>query len=166
MLPITLIHILFIGRKWKKNLRLSYSILHGRQEILNKSGNYHKKPFSSRKYGRAFLIFMQRGRGRGKVYINEHYRFSYSSSSSAGESEPLINKNHQVTKVNAKEKSLTYVEKVDGEECTREICYDVLVNSSPIDLLIKNTKLCPELNIEHNKVRITYLNGRFSSLLI
>uniref|UniRef100_A0A915B8U6 Amine oxidase domain-containing protein n=1 Tax=Parascaris univalens TaxID=6257 RepID=A0A915B8U6_PARUN len=62
--------------------------------------------------------------------------------------------NCKVTKVNANEKRLTYVEKSNDERRTKEICYDVLVNSSPIDLLIKSTKLCPELNIEHNKVWI------------
>ncbi|KAJ1368549.1 hypothetical protein KIN20_029703 [Parelaphostrongylus tenuis] len=30
--------------------------------------------------------------------------------------------------------------------------YDVLLNAAPIDLLIKETKLCPELIIERNKV--------------
>ncbi|VDM37892.1 unnamed protein product [Toxocara canis] len=62
--------------------------------------------------------------------------------------------NCKVTKVNAKEKRLTYVKKENGEERPIEIDYDVLINSSPIDLLIKNSNLCSPLSIEHSKVYI------------
>ncbi|VDN08440.1 unnamed protein product, partial [Thelazia callipaeda] len=35
-----------------------------------------------------------------------------------------------------------------------EISYDVLINTSPIDQLIENTKLCRSLDLKHNKVII------------
>lgn len=43
------------------------------------------------------------------------------------------------------------------------ISYDALINTAPIDLLVQNTKICPELNVEHNKVRLFSL--KISSIL-
>lgn len=57
-----------------------------------------------------------------------------------------------VTGVNVKDKKVTYVDTEDNSEKTMD--YDVLVNTSPIDQLVKETKICPELNIMHNKVFI------------
>uniref|UniRef100_A0AC35FUT6 Amine oxidase domain-containing protein n=1 Tax=Panagrolaimus sp. PS1159 TaxID=55785 RepID=A0AC35FUT6_9BILA len=61
--------------------------------------------------------------------------------------------NSKVVSVDYKAKQITYINKNDnGLEET--INYDVLVNTAPIDTLINETKICPQLNIEHNKVFI------------
>ncbi|KAI1733110.1 flavin containing amine oxidoreductase domain-containing protein [Ditylenchus destructor] len=41
-----------------------------------------------------------------------------------------------------------------GSDELDTISYDALINTAPIDLLVQNTKICPELNVEHNKVFI------------
>uniref|UniRef100_A0AC34PUL5 Amine oxidase domain-containing protein n=1 Tax=Panagrolaimus sp. JU765 TaxID=591449 RepID=A0AC34PUL5_9BILA len=61
--------------------------------------------------------------------------------------------NSQVTSVNYKKKTVTYVDKNEGN-VEKEISYDVLVNTSPIDKLVQDTKICPELDVMHNKVFI------------
>jgi len=61
--------------------------------------------------------------------------------------------NSEVTSVDVKKKELKYIDKSDGN-AEKMINYDVLVNTSPIDKLVKDTKICPQLNIIHNKVFI------------
>ncbi|VDL76413.1 unnamed protein product [Nippostrongylus brasiliensis] len=58
----------------------------------------------------------------------------------------------EVVGVNAAAKCVRY--KSAGSEEVREMDYDVLLNASPIDLLIKETNICPEINVNHNKVFI------------
>lgn len=41
--------------------------------------------------------------------------------------------------------------KTNEIEC---IEYDALLNTSPIDTFIQQIKICPELNLMHNKVKI------------
>ncbi|VDK28474.1 unnamed protein product [Anisakis simplex] len=61
---------------------------------------------------------------------------------------------NQVQGVNATQKRLSYTQnEKDGTKSTKEIDYDVLINSTPIDLLVKNVNLCPELNLLHSKIR-------------
>ncbi|KAE9556027.1 hypothetical protein FO519_000773 [Halicephalobus sp. NKZ332] len=64
-----------------------------------------------------------------------------------------IQYNSKVTSVDVKRKELKYIDKSDGD-AEKVIDYDVLVNTSPIDKLIHETNICPELNILHNKVFI------------
>ena len=47
-------------------------------------------------------------------------------------------------------KKISYVR--NNSEEIETISYDVLINSSPIDLFVENTQICPSLNISHNKV--------------
>ncbi|CAI4227173.1 unnamed protein product [Auanema sp. JU1783] len=58
--------------------------------------------------------------------------------------------NTKIVGVNPKEKTVNYIEKGSDEVKTME--YDVLLNAAPIDILIKETKLCSELEVLHNKV--------------
>ncbi|TMS37940.1 hypothetical protein L596_004772 [Steinernema carpocapsae] len=60
--------------------------------------------------------------------------------------------NAEVTNIDVKGKSVTYTDKVSGE--VQKMDYDVLVNTAPIDQLVKSTKICSELDVEHNKVFI------------
>lgn len=38
-----------------------------------------------------------------------------------------------------------------------ELSYSMLINTGPIDQLIKHTKLCPELDLKYNKVRVEWV---------
>uniref|UniRef100_A0A7E4VKQ5 Amino_oxidase domain-containing protein n=1 Tax=Panagrellus redivivus TaxID=6233 RepID=A0A7E4VKQ5_PANRE len=61
--------------------------------------------------------------------------------------------NSEVNFVDHKAKQVTYVDKADNNT-VKTLDYDVLINTSPIDTLVKETKICPELNILNNKVFI------------
>uniref|UniRef100_A0A0N5AJ30 Amino_oxidase domain-containing protein n=1 Tax=Syphacia muris TaxID=451379 RepID=A0A0N5AJ30_9BILA len=65
-----------------------------------------------------------------------------------------IEYNSNVTDIDAEQRLITYEHIEDGKMERRQITYDILINSSPIDQVIKFTKLCPELNLVHNKVFI------------
>ncbi|KJH42238.1 amine oxidase family protein [Dictyocaulus viviparus] len=60
--------------------------------------------------------------------------------------------NSEVVEINPVAKCLRYQLK-DSKEIY-DIDYDVLLSAAPIDLLIKKTNLCQELNLEYNKVFI------------
>lgn len=60
--------------------------------------------------------------------------------------------NSRVTQVDARERKVTYTDTKSGEEKTLE--YDALLNTSPIDQLVKQTGVCPELDLDHNQVNI------------
>jgi len=72
--------------------------------------------------------------------------------------------NSKVVKVDYEKKMVSY--SLKGSADIETISYDVLVNSSPIDQLVQNTRICPELNIEHNKVFIVGvgMEGQISEL--
>ncbi|VDM45915.1 unnamed protein product, partial [Toxocara canis] len=59
-----------------------------------------------------------------------------------------------VTNVNFVDKVVTCVEKTEDGDKTIHFDYDILINTSPLDLLIKHTKLCPELRVQRSKVFI------------
>lgn len=59
-----------------------------------------------------------------------------------------------MTEVLPQEKKLRYVEKETDE--VKELSYDILLNAAPIDMLVKETKICRELDILHNKVVCLY----------
>ncbi|PAV90815.1 hypothetical protein WR25_06258 isoform A [Diploscapter pachys] len=56
----------------------------------------------------------------------------------------------KVLSVDHKNKTIRYLE--EGQE--KEMEYDALINTTPIDLLVEQTKICPPLNLAHNKVVI------------
>ncbi|KAI6206814.1 hypothetical protein M3Y94_00956800 [Aphelenchoides besseyi] len=58
----------------------------------------------------------------------------------------------RVVHVDPKTKTIRYV--YGEDEKSVELKYDALLNTAPIDQLIKETKICPELNLEHNQVFI------------
>ncbi|KAL6737371.1 hypothetical protein Aduo_011020 [Ancylostoma duodenale] len=60
--------------------------------------------------------------------------------------------NTKVVGINPGAKCLQYVSGDSSE--VKELDYDILLNAAPIDLLVKETKLCPEINVDHNKVFI------------
>lgn len=60
--------------------------------------------------------------------------------------------NSRVVDVSPRDNQLTYVDTKTNESKT--IKYDALINTSPIDLLVKQTGICPELQLEHNQVFI------------
>ncbi|CAD5219006.1 unnamed protein product [Bursaphelenchus okinawaensis] len=62
-----------------------------------------------------------------------------------------IKYNHKCVNVDYKNKKIT-VQKKDGS--TQEVEYDALVSTTPADQLVQHTKICPEINVEHNKVFI------------
>lgn len=57
--------------------------------------------------------------------------------------------NSRVVDVNARQNQLSYVDTKSNE--TKTIKYDALINTAPIDLLVKQTGVCPELQLEHNQ---------------
>ena len=61
--------------------------------------------------------------------------------------------NSKVVSVDYKAKQITYINK-DNDGLEQTVNYDVLVNTAPIDILINETKICPQLNIEHNQVTV------------
>jgi len=63
-----------------------------------------------------------------------------------------IRYNSQAIDVDVANKQVTYRDAVTKEEM--KVSYDALINSSPIDLFVRQTKICPELNLIHNKVFI------------
>ncbi|KAL3985987.1 NAD(P)-binding Rossmann-like domain family protein [Acanthocheilonema viteae] len=58
-------------------------------------------------------------------------------------------KHLQVIGIDAKGKLITY-ENEQNEKV--KLNYDILINTGPIDQLIKHTKLCPDLDLKYNKV--------------
>ncbi|VDM95168.1 unnamed protein product, partial [Onchocerca ochengi] len=58
-------------------------------------------------------------------------------------------KDLKVIDIDTKNKLITYEKEQYGKF---KLSYDVLINTSPIDQLIKQTKLCRELDLKHNKV--------------
>ncbi|VDN33693.1 unnamed protein product [Cylicostephanus goldi] len=58
----------------------------------------------------------------------------------------------QVVGIDAEAKRVRYVNKTSNE--VKDLDYDILLNAAPIDLLVKETKICPEINVDHNKVFI------------
>lgn len=60
--------------------------------------------------------------------------------------------NSRVESVDPHARQLSYVNTKNGE--TTSLKYDALLNTSPIDLLVKQTGICPELDLDHNKVFI------------
>lgn len=52
--------------------------------------------------------------------------------------------------VDAKSKLITCQNERHGKV---KLNYDILINTGPIDQLIKHTKLCQELDLKYNKVR-------------
>lgn len=58
-----------------------------------------------------------------------------------------------------------YVRYVNGDsDEVKELDYDILLNAAPIDLLVKETKLCPEINVAHNKASAIQESLRSSGL--
>lgn len=56
----------------------------------------------------------------------------------------------RVVDVDYRTKTLRYVDlKADKSETLK---YDALINTSPIDLFVEQTGICPSLNLEHNQV--------------
>uniref|UniRef100_A0A914XK65 Amine oxidase domain-containing protein n=1 Tax=Plectus sambesii TaxID=2011161 RepID=A0A914XK65_9BILA len=61
--------------------------------------------------------------------------------------------NSSVVKINPQDKKVVYMDKTNAEEPKEcETDYDVLINTTPINLLGKYTGLCPDLDMTYNKV--------------
>jgi hypothetical protein len=61
-----------------------------------------------------------------------------------------------VVDVDYQAKTVTY-KRVDDDEDDgggklETVGYDALINSSPIDQFVESTRICPPLNLAHNKV--------------
>lgn len=63
-----------------------------------------------------------------------------------------FNLNSRVVDVDHRQKQLSYMDTKSQE--VRQMKYDALINTAPIDLLVKQTGVCPELQLDHNQVFI------------
>ncbi|VDO14761.1 unnamed protein product [Haemonchus placei] len=59
----------------------------------------------------------------------------------------------KVVGIDATAKCIRY--RVEGSNDVHEMNYDVLLNAAPIDILVRETKLCPEINVAYNKASYT-----------
>lgn len=58
-----------------------------------------------------------------------------------------------MTDIDAEAKLITYENERNGITRKIELNYDVLINTGPVDQLVKCTNLCCELDLRYNKVR-------------
>jgi protoporphyrinogen oxidase len=78
-----------------------------------------------------------------------------------------FNMNSRVTQVDARDRKVTYTDTNTGQKKTIE--YDALLNTAPIDQLVKQTGVCPELQLDHNQVSnnaCTVFNLQFQVFIV